>query len=214
MPRHQEKPTLIKIEYLERPAARPVSPPSPRRNLSWRALRRTGKDLLSPPDRDAQADTHSHTAHADADADATWGNTSGWTPEAFGSAAAGAGGRSLAMHAAHILDYARLREEIENMLEYPGPLGRRQLDGTINARLTFARGPECDWRRSRIEGAHPYFRIYILTLLKKLCSFDTLKTLRLREGQFVDLSFRFTLVHAMSRAVAKLEGDDGVSGNV
>lgn len=90
--------------------------------------------------------------------------------------------------------YNKIFEELQNMLNYPGILCQHGFSGTVNSRIYFDEHGRCDWPRSKIGGAHPYLRVYSLSLLKKLCSFDSVKQLKIKPPQFVDISFNFNVV--------------------
>lgn len=113
-------------------------------------------------------------------------DVSGWSPDHWGY---GGGGMK---DIEHTLQMEKLRAEIEQMLNYPYALGSRGVSGTINARLVF-QDHRCQWKRTRVEGASPYLRIYILALLKKLCGLETVEHLRFPDQMVVDLSFAFVI---------------------
>jgi hypothetical protein len=119
-------------------------------------------------------------------------DTSGWSPGDWGYGGAGQG---IMKSIGQTLSLDKLRLEVEGLLYYPGVLGRRKVEGTINTRLVFGEDSKCDWSRTRVTGASPYLRVYIFALLKKLCAFDTMTTMGFLKDQRVDMSFRFFLVN-------------------
>lgn len=133
-------------------------------------------------------------------------DTSGWEPEQWGY-----GGRDGMAQIGHTLQFEKLTREIENALNYPAVLGQHQLQSTVNARLVFAADSGCDFRKTRLDGAQPYFRVYILALLKKICALETIRHIHFEPGQTVDLSFRFALV---SGVLKDSEPAGRIHGNV
>jgi hypothetical protein len=134
--------------------------------------------------------------------------SSEWPDEAFGSH-----GADLMQYAEHIGHLDQLREEIENMLFYPGVLARHGIQGVINARLFFADGSKCAFKRTRVDGAQPYLRVYILALIDKLCSLSAVSRMGFREGQRVDLSFNFYISEMpVSRELDEMRSR--INGNV
>jgi hypothetical protein len=95
----------------------------------------------------------------------------------------------------HLNQYQRLFAEIQGLLYFPPVLGRRGISGTVNSHLVFDQNSHCDWSRTRVQGGDPYLRFYSLAVLKKLCSFTMLQSLRFK-AQTIDLSFDFELVES------------------
>jgi hypothetical protein len=134
--------------------------------------------------------------------------SSEWPAEAWGSQ-----GTDIGQYAEHLGHLDRLREEIEQMLFYPSALARRRIKGVINARLTFAEGSRCAFKKTRIDGAEPYLRVYVLALINKVCGLSFIERMGLREGQKVDLSFNFYI----SENLVSREQDEQhsrITGNV
>lgn len=133
------------------------------------------------------------------------GDTSGWRTQDFGY---GGGGMK---YVAQTLQFDRLIRAVEGMLNYPYPLGKRGIDGTVNVRLTFGPDGHCDSKRARLSGASPYLRVYVLALLKKLCGLE-----RLPEPMSVDLSFAFLITdeEQRSRGQGDLTQKGQITGNV
>lgn len=110
----------------------------------------------------------------------------------------GSGGKDLA----RLKDYLkmeRLKERIEAKLVYPRVLAKRQMQGTVNARLVVDSVGECQWDLSQVNSSQIYLRVYVFTLLKELCreklvlerqSGQTIATAQTRN---LDLSFRFEI---------------------
>ena len=111
------------------------------------------------------------------------------------------------------LNYNRIFEDLQNMLNYPVKLCYHRISGTVNSRLHFTEDSECDWKRSKIYGAHPYLRLYSLTLLRKLCSLSSVKQMGLKPSQFVDISFNFNIVRT-PETFQQQAGLDRILGNV
>ena len=84
-----------------------------------------------------------------------------------------------------------IAREVDGMLYYPSALIKAKLTGGVNVKLFFAPEGGCDWRFTQIDSTALYFRVYILALVKKLCSLDQIKNLKLSRGRRVDLSFNF-----------------------
>lgn len=109
--------------------------------------------------------------------------------------------------------YSELQREIELMLNYPGILGRHGIEGTVNARLKFTEDSHCDLKKIRISGAQPYLRVYIFTLLNKLCGLSVVERSHFKKGHVVDFSFKFTLLE-MPQTREEEESRSRITGNV
>lgn len=112
--------------------------------------------------------------------------SSEWPEDAWGSH-----GADFAQYAEHTGHLDTLREEIEQMLYYPGVLARHRHKGVINARITFLKGSHCAFKKTRVEGANPYLRVYVLALISKVCGLSAIPRMGFRKNQKVDLSFKF-----------------------
>ncbi|MGE4132998.1 MAG: hypothetical protein AB7F86_15255 [Bdellovibrionales bacterium] len=110
----------------------------------------------------------------------------------------------------NFLRYEKLQEVIEGLLFYPGVLGRRGMEGTINARLALDSTSHCDWGRTKIDGSNPYLKVYILALLKKLCGRTAIEQVKVSR---IDLSFRFYLKEYMHPTIDPDPGSQ-IVGNV
>jgi hypothetical protein len=180
-------PETIEVQFRE---AKPVAAPYGRRangnvrrgksrgsprGLTLRALSPKGEGLMKPPGQD-----YYDKIYAEAK------GSSEWPEEAWG-----AHGADFSQYAEHIGHLDQLRQEIEHMLFYPSVLSRRRIKGVINARITFAGGSRCAFKKTRVEGAEPYLRVYVLALIDKVCRLSFVARMGLREGQKVDLSFNF-----------------------
>ena len=168
-----------------------------RRGLTLRALSPKGQGMMTPPGRDSYDKIYAEAK-----------GSSEWPEGAWGSH-----GADFAQYAEHIGDLDQLRQEIEQMLFYPGVLSRRRIQGAINARLIFAKDSNCAFKKTRVEGAEPYLRVYVLALIDKVCRLSLISRLGFREGQMVDLSFNFYI----SENLVTREQDEqksGISGNV
>lgn len=177
-------PEEIEVEWIETPVApEPVKAGGTgsskggrhKGGFSLRALSPRGEGLLKPKGQE-----YYDRLYAEAK------GSSEWPEEAWGSH-----GVDLAQYAEHAGHFDQLREEIESLLFYPGALARRQIHGVINARLYFKDGSTCAFKRTRVEGAQPYLRVYVLALIDKLCKLTVVTRMGFREGQFADLSFNF-----------------------
>jgi hypothetical protein len=94
----------------------------------------------------------------------------------------------------HFNQYEKLFAHLQGMLFYPGILGAHELSDSVNTRLVFDENSHCDWSHSHVGGSHPYFRVYTLSLLHRLCDMETIEHLGFTRGQFVDLSFNFEII--------------------
>jgi hypothetical protein len=97
-----------------------------------------------------------------------------------------------------IKDYSfmrRLQSETEGLLFYPQILARHGISGTVNTRLHLRPSNGCDWHKTRVNGGHPYLKVYVTSLLKKLCGFDVAKATP--EPLNVDMSFNFEITERM-----------------
>jgi hypothetical protein len=86
---------------------------------------------------------------------------------------------------------AYFHDKVDSLLFYPGILARKKMTGTVNTRIVLTEDGSCDWRRSTIAAANPYFRVYILQLLKKVCSENFKKYTKNRLMTNIDMSFAF-----------------------
>jgi hypothetical protein len=143
--------------------------------LTLRALSPKGQGMMTPPGRDSYDKIYAEAK-----------GSSEWPEGAWGSH-----GADFAQYAEHIGDLDQLRQEIEHMLFYPSVLSRRRIKGVINARITFTEDSRCAFKKTRVEGAEPYLRVYVLALIDKVCGLSFVTRMGLREGQKVDLSFNF-----------------------
>lgn len=89
--------------------------------------------------------------------------------------------------------FQRLFQKIDSSLSYPGVLSRHKIEGTVNARFVLAQNGSCDWKHTQILGTDPYLRLYVLDLLKRICSENFSRYLNGRMTTNVDLSFTFAV---------------------
>jgi hypothetical protein len=112
----------------------------------------------------------------------------------------------------HFTKFSRLFTEIEGLLQYPHRLGMHGLSDTVNSRLVFDENSNCDWNKTKVGGSQPYFRVYTLALLKKLCALENVQHMHFAKGSFVDLSFAFLVVGKVEESEQK--PPDTIQGNV
>lgn len=108
--------------------------------------------------------------------------------------------------------YEKIQNDIEGLLEYPAPLGIRGIGGTVNARIHFAKNSKCDLPRLSVSATNRYLRIYVKSILFKICRGSNLELQHFQPGQFVDLSFQFTTLGPGTGDPPK--SHDGIIGNV
>jgi hypothetical protein len=106
----------------------------------------------------------------------------------------GDGGSNMLGHLGSASELQRLAVELDGALTYPSVLSKRQISGTISARLYFKNKGGCDWKRTKVLPGQPYLRVYIFAVLKKVCSFEQIQTMTLLTSDHADLSFNFRLV--------------------
>jgi len=107
----------------------------------------------------------------------------------------------------------RLFVEVSGLLSYPSKLGLRGMGDTVNSRLYFDDSSQCDWKRIKISASNPYFRVYTLALLKKLCSFrENMAAMQFNHKLFADLSFAFLVLGKLEDPGARVP--DVIQGNV
>lgn len=87
----------------------------------------------------------------------------------------------------------RFHEKIDALLFYPGILARQKVSGIINVRIVLNQAGDCDWHLTKINGADPHLRFYILHVLKQTCDENYKKYLRDRVTTNVDMSFDFSI---------------------
>lgn len=105
----------------------------------------------------------------------------------------------------------RLALEADGLLYYPSALARREWSGGVNVKLHFHPEGGCDQKRLSIDSGSQYFRIYILALVKKLCSLPQVERMKLSSAHRVDLNFLFLLMDpSQYQDHPKIE----ISGNV
>lgn len=86
-----------------------------------------------------------------------------------------------------------LYQKIDGSLSYPGVLARNRIMGTVNARLVFGQQGNCDWKHTQIRGTQAYLQLYVMDVLKRVCTANYSKHLGKREITNVDLSFKFDI---------------------
>lgn len=131
-----------------------------------------------------------------------------WRPEDWGVKGTDLG------EIANYLTYEKLFTEIDGALHYPAILARRGYAGTINARLAFTDQSQCDWQRTQIKIGQQYLRIYVLTLLKKICSLEVIRSLHADHKKTVDISFQFELNEGLGNQAELRQANQKVIGNV
>jgi hypothetical protein len=89
--------------------------------------------------------------------------------------------------------YQELYRNADGYLSYPGVLARNKIQGTVNARVVLEEKGNCDWKRTKIQGHNAYLELYVLDLLKKVCSSNYKKFTRDRLLTNIDLSFQFDI---------------------
>jgi hypothetical protein len=139
--------------------------------------------------------------------DALANGSSEWPEDAWGRKGGDFG------EVVNFLKYDRVREDIRGLLNYPYILARRNFSGTVNVRLLFTDQSACDWKRTQITSAERHLRIYILTLLKKLCALNTIKNLNAGRNDEIDLSFQFEIINEFTPQEQQQPGDF-ITGNV
>ncbi len=192
----------IEVEYREMPKGTPQSharagknPNAGRGGPSLAQLRPSWKSVTEPGPNTGRL----------IDPDAR--GSSEWPEEAWGSR----GGKL--EEAVNFISYERIFTEIEGLLFYPSQLGRKGIEGFISARLFFNESKNCEWHKTRIEGASPYLKFYIAALLKKLCRLENIQHLALKENQFIDLNFNFEIIGVVALNEPE-QNVDAISGNV
>lgn len=111
------------------------------------------------------------------------------------------------------LAYERLFTDINGLLGYPFIFRERDIYGAVSARLAFTEKSECDWKKIKISSHQKYLRVYILTLLKKLCSLEVVKSLRAGKQNTIDLNFNFELHEKLEPRQAQ-QAKQQIIGNV
>lgn len=89
--------------------------------------------------------------------------------------------------------FKTLFSRIDSSLSYPAVLARNKIQGTVNARFVLNKKGECDWKYTQILGKEPYLQLYVLDLLKRVCSENFKRYVRDRELTNVDMSFQFAI---------------------
>lgn len=106
-----------------------------------------------------------------------------------------------------------IHDRVDGLLFYPGVLARRKMTGVVNTRLVINKLGSCEWPLTKIEAANPYFRVYTLHLLKKLCSENFKNVLDDRQLSNVDMTFHFELTEG-KRTIDEIADRQYVLGNV
>lgn len=108
--------------------------------------------------------------------------------------------------------YEGIREKVEGLLYYPPVLARHNISGVVKSRLVVSgTSGQCDFARTKIDGAHPYLAIYTMSLLKKLCGFNLAQGLPKRKWVVMDLAFDFEI---SERPIDELKFRNFTVGNV
>ena len=101
----------------------------------------------------------------------------------------GAGSAHLKMIELYIpLD--RLRLQTDGATHYPGVLAYHDITGDSSARLVIAH-TGCDWRHTQVWASERHLRLYILHVLKKVCSLEDVKRIGTSQPINVDFAFSF-----------------------
>lgn len=108
---------------------------------------------------------------------------------------------------------SKFQKKIDAMLFYPGVLARRKISGIVNTRIVLNSKGDCDWHRTQINAAEPHLRIYILHLLKKVCTENFARYTRKRELTNIDMSFHFEISEDRT-SKELIETNQSVIGNV
>ncbi len=224
-PAEREKPTIVQVEWLERKAGTrsdssaaagslngarsgPASPPATSARPA--SLKKAAKaysnltgSMLSP--KMATPGPEATALNPAKDAEAR--GTGEWRDEDWGKGGGDFG------EIVNFMPYDRLREEIRGLLNYPGILARRGINGTVNTRLAFTHDSQCDWKKIKIDSHERHLRVYVLALLKKLCGFTVIKNMKMNSTQVIDLSFQFDLINETTPYSLQRD-QDFIVGNV
>lgn len=82
---------------------------------------------------------------------------------------------------------------VNGLTFYPGVLARKDMEGVVYARLVLLKGGACDWRKTQIRSRSRYFRVYILSVLKKSCRQNFAVQMKGLHQVNVDLAFHFEI---------------------
>ena len=119
----------------------------------------------------------------------------------------GAGGGSLE-RMTHPLLMRSFYEYVSNLTYYPGVLARRNMSGTVYARIVLDKQNGCDWTHTWIKSREKYFRIYVLSILKKACRQDFSKLFGGKQQLNVDLAFTFAITEGLQTEFSQYQNRD------
>jgi hypothetical protein len=108
--------------------------------------------------------------------------------------------------------FDRLYDFIDAHVMYPSVLAYHHVEGTVNARLVLTSRGACDWHATKIESTQAHLRLYVLDVLKRVCSHNLVRYARKSANSNLDLSFKFAVTeHDDERLKAR---EKKVVGNV
>ena len=108
--------------------------------------------------------------------------------------------------------FDRLYDLIDSRVVYPSALASRQIQGTVNARLILMPNGQCAWAKTQIQSHQPHLRIYVLDILKSVCSQDLKRYARRDADTNLDLSFAFEITEHNEKKL--IDAQKKLVGNV
>jgi hypothetical protein len=100
----------------------------------------------------------------------------------------------------------RLRIQTDGATNYPGVLAYHNVTGTCTARLVINTSG-CDWKKTQITAADRHLRVYVLSVLKKVCTFEDVKRVDSKKPINVDFAFSFLQSESRRQNTSELRGN-------
>ena len=100
---------------------------------------------------------------------------------------------------------------VNGLTFYPGVLARKDMQGVVYSRLVILKSGGCDWGKTQIRSRSRYFRVYVLSVLKKTCRQNFAVQMKGLHQANVDLAFHFEITEGPGWE--KIEDFNHASGN-
>jgi hypothetical protein len=104
----------------------------------------------------------------------------------------GSGGRDFD-RVADLGRFDQLYEVVDSRVVYPSVLVAHGIQGTVNARLIVNAKGVCDWKQTQISSAQANLKVYVLDVLKRVCTQNLSRYARKDANSNFDFSFQFAL---------------------
>lgn len=106
----------------------------------------------------------------------------------------------------------KIYSDVNAKLFYPSVLAAHKIEGVVNSRLVLNQNGDCDFTATQISSSEIHLRIYILSVLKKVCNQNYVRFTGERTLTNVDMSFLFRLTESNDKDF--LNQQEFIVGNV